>query len=71
MVRVMVASSGGLLRCRTSRGSRSPQVQNGKGQEIMYPGEDDKDRSWARRLKWVARLKTLKQQHQTIFSYCC
>ncbi len=26
---------------------------NSKGEEIVYPVEDDQDRIWARRLEWV------------------
>jgi hypothetical protein len=26
---------------------------NSKGEEIVYPVEDDRDRIWARRLEWV------------------
>ena len=35
-------------------GSVSSLLMNSKGEEIVYPVEDDRDRIWARRLEWVA-----------------
>jgi hypothetical protein len=34
-------------------GSVSSLLMNSKGEEIVYPVEDDRDRIWARRLEWV------------------
>ena len=34
-------------------GSVSSLLMNSKGEEIIYPVEDDRDRIWARRLEWV------------------
>jgi hypothetical protein len=34
-------------------GSVSSLLTNSKGEEIIYPVEDDRDRIWARRLEWV------------------
>ena len=36
-----------------SWGSVSSLLMNSKGEEIIYPVEDDRDRIWARRLEWV------------------
>jgi hypothetical protein len=34
-------------------GSVSSLLMNSKGEEIIYPVEDDRDRIWARRFEWV------------------
>ncbi len=34
-------------------GSVSSLLMNSKGEEIIYPVEDDRDRIWALRLEWV------------------
>jgi hypothetical protein len=39
--------------CTTLGGSVSSLLMNSKGEEIIYPVEDDQDRIWARRLDWV------------------
>ena len=33
----------------------SSLLKNSKGEEILYPVNDDRDRQWARRLEWVVK----------------